>query len=169
MEQARRVDGVRQLNAACHVDGDPHLHVPMEGALNVDSLRQLKRVLAQVHDRRYSMGDWKRCACGHATQDEWFRAHGFASCTSMATAMDFFDLTTDQAHDLFAVPTGVKVTPLLTMAMIDELIEHGSVTPPRRPDAAARRQATIDRLRACADAGAKKVRETVSTLVTVVF
>src|SRR4051794_13766799 len=46
----------------------------MEAALNTEALQQLKRVIAEVPDRRYRIGDWKRCACGHATQDEWFRA-----------------------------------------------------------------------------------------------
>ena len=139
----------------------------MEAALNVEALQQLKRVLAHVPDHRYRMGDWKKCACGHATQDEWFRARGFTSCTSMAAAMEFFGLAADQAHDLFAVPAGVKAIPGLTITMIDQLLEHGQVTPPERPDAAARRQAVIDGLLARADAVAKKARETVSVLIGV--
>jgi hypothetical protein len=141
------------------------LNRPKEAALNVEALRQLKRVLAQVPDHRYRMGDWKKCACGHATRDEWFRERGLASCTSMAAAMDFFRLTPDQAHDLFAVPVGVKVTPRLTIAMIDQLLERGEVTPPPVPDSAARRQAIIDSLLARASASAKKARESASLLV----
>jgi hypothetical protein len=135
--------------------------------LNIEALQQLKRVLAQVPDQRYRIGDWKRCACGHATQDAWFQERGFASCTSMAAAMEFFSLTADQAHDLFAVPAGVKVTPRLTIAMIDQLLDKGEVIPHQRPDAAARRQAIIDGLIARADAAAKKARETASVLVGV--
>src|SRR4051812_28010879 len=91
--------------------------IAMEAVSNIEALQQLKRVVAEVPDHRYRMGDWKKCACGHATQDEWFRAQGFASCTSMAAASEFFGLTPDQAHDLFAVPARVKVTPRLTIAM----------------------------------------------------
>jgi hypothetical protein len=142
---------------------------PMEAALNVEALQQLKRVLAQVPDHRYRMGDWKNCACGHATQDAWFQARGFRSCTSMAAAMEFFSLTPDQAHDLFAVPARVKVTPGLTITMVDQLLEKGEVTPPARPDPAARRQAVIDGLLARADLAARKARETTSVLVGMFF
>jgi hypothetical protein len=135
--------------------------------LNTEALQQLKRVIAQVPDRRYRIGDWKQCACGHATQDEWFRARGFTSCSSMARAMEFFDLTADQAHDLFAVPSGVKVTPRFTIALIDQLLHQGEVTSHPQPDPAARRQAVIDGLLARASAAAKKARETTSVLLGV--
>jgi hypothetical protein len=137
----------------------------MEAALNTEALQQLKRVIAEVPDRRYRIGDWKRCACGHATQDEWFRARGFTSCTSMARAMEFFGLTADQAHDLFAVRSRVEVTPRVTIALIDQLLDHGEVPPHPQPDPAARRQAVIDGLLARASAAARKARETTSVLL----
>jgi len=141
----------------------------MEAAVNVEALQQLKRVLALVPDHRYRMGDWKNCACGHATRDAWFQTHGFRSCTSMAAAIDFFGLTPDQAHDLFAVPARVKVTPALTIKMVDQLLEDGEVTPPAPPDPAARRQAIIDNLLARADVAARKARETASVFVGILF
>ena len=140
---------------------------PMEAALKIEALQHLKRVLAQVPDHHYQLADWKSCACGHATHDEWFQARGFASCTSMAAATEFFGLTPDQAHDLFAVPSGVKVTPRLTIAMIDQLIEQGEVTPPAQAGRRARRQAIIDGLLASVDLAAKKARATASVLIGV--
>jgi len=139
----------------------------MEAALKIEALQHLKRVLAEVPDHRYRLADWKSCACGHATHDAWFQARGFASCTSMAAATEFFGLTPDQAHDLFAVPSGVKVTPRLTIAMIDQLIEQGEVTPPAQADPRARRQAIIDGLLASIDGAAKKARATASVLIGV--
>src|SRR3954464_207111 len=116
----------------------------MEATLNTEALQQLKRVIVQVPDRRYRIGDWKTCACGHATQDQWFRARGFTSCTSMARAMEFFGLTADQAHALFAVPPRVKVTPGFTIGLIDQLLEQGEVKCYPRPPSSGRRPAVMD-------------------------
>lgn len=135
--------------------------------MNIEALNQLKRVLAQVPDHRYRIGDWKACACGHASQDDWFRARGFASCTSMAGAMEFFGLTADQAHDLFAAPVRVKVTPRMTIMAIDQLIANGEPVPAAEPDAQARRQAIINGLLARTDAAAKKARQVAMVLVAV--
>ena len=137
--------------------------------MNTEALYQLKSVLAQVPPYQYRMGDWKKCACGHATQDDWFKTHGFASCTSMAAAIEFFRLTPDQAHDLFAVPAGVNVTPQATIMLIDQLLEQGEMAPLQRPDRAARRQAVIDGLLARANAAARKARNAATVLVGVFF
>jgi hypothetical protein len=83
----------------------------------------------------------------------------------MARAMEFFGLTADQAHDLFAVRSRVEVTPRVTIALIDQLLDHGEVPPHPQPDPAARRQAVIDGLLARASAAARKARETTSVLL----
>src|SRR3954463_3735752 len=139
----------------------------MEAALNTEALQQLERVIAQVPDHRYRIGDWKKCACGHATRDQWFRTRGFVSCSSMARAMEFFGLTAEQAHDLFAVPSRVKATPRFTIALIDQLLDEGKVTCHPQPDPVARRQAVIDGLLVRASSAAKKARETTSVLLGV--
>jgi len=50
--------------------------------VNVQGFEELKRVLASVPQRDFNISDWKHCARGYATQDEWFQGRGFTSCHS---------------------------------------------------------------------------------------
>src|SRR3954452_11258656 len=65
----------------------------MEVTVNVQGFEELKRVLSNVHRWDFNISNWHRCACGHATRDEWFRRQGFTNCNSFDEAAAFFGIT----------------------------------------------------------------------------
>ena len=48
--------------------------------MNVQGFEELKQVLSKVPQREFNISNWKHCACGHATHDQWFQRQGFTSC-----------------------------------------------------------------------------------------
>src|SRR5829696_3792753 len=62
----------------------------MEVPVNVRAFEELKRVLQAVPESEFSLWDWDRCACGHATCDSWFQQQGFTTCSDFAKAAAFF-------------------------------------------------------------------------------
>ena len=48
--------------------------------MNVQGFEELKRVLSNVPQGEFNISNWNHCACGHATQDEWFQGRGFTTC-----------------------------------------------------------------------------------------
>ena len=58
--------------------------------MNVHGFEELKRVLSKVPQWEFNISNWKYCACGHATHDQWFQRQGFTSCHNFDEAAAFF-------------------------------------------------------------------------------
>ena len=86
--------------------------------MNKEAFQQLKRVLTDVPARQFDITNWHDCACGHATQDQWFVARGFSSCNDFGRAASFFQISRREASDLFSEHALEAVTPA---QMIKEL------------------------------------------------
>ena len=90
--------------------------------MNVQAFEELKRVLDTVPESEFSLNDWDRCACGHATRDPWFRRQGFTTCRDFYQAAAFFEIPRWKAEDLFSAPYRLVVTPSAAIKQIG----HGS-------------------------------------------
>jgi hypothetical protein len=135
--------------------------------VNVQGFEELKRVMASVPQRDFNISDWGHCACGYATQDEWFRGRGFTSCHSFGEAAAFFRISYTEARALFSGQTGCLVTP-------NDVIEHINAFLARPPESTeavqhSRRQAVIDGLLVKANEVAHKARRVATALVAIFF
>src|SRR4051812_18283032 len=139
----------------------------MEGTVKVQGFEELKRVLSNVHRWDFNISNWHRCACGHATRDEWFRCQGFTECNSFDEAAAFFGITYTQAKALFAGQPGSLVRPRDVIDHIDAFLANPTLA--AEADQHARRQAILDDLLATANRAAQKVRQIATALVTVFF
>ena len=137
--------------------------------MNVQAFEELKRVLDTVPESEFSLSDWDRCACGHATRDPWFRRQGFTTCRDFYQAAAFFEIPRWKAEDLFSAPYRLVVTPSAVIKQIDAMLaaEHGYDM--NALAAAGRRQAIIDELLAKANKAAQKARRVATALVAVFF
>ena len=79
--------------------------------MNVQGFEELKRVLSKVPQREFNISNWKHCACGHATHDQWFQRQGFTSCHNFNEAAAFFGVSYTEAKALFSGQPGCLVTP----------------------------------------------------------
>ena len=137
--------------------------------MNVQGFEQLKRVLSNVPQGEFNISNWNHCACGYATQDEWFQRRGFTSCHSFGEAAAFFRISYTEARALFSGQTGCLVTP-------NDVIEHINAFLARPPESTvtdavqhSRRQAIIDGLLVKANEAAHKVRRVATALVGALF
>ena len=78
--------------------------------MNVEGFKELKRVLSKVPQREFNISNWKYCACGHATHDQWFQRQGFTSCHNFNEAAAFFGVSYTEAKALFSGQPGCLVT-----------------------------------------------------------
>jgi hypothetical protein len=134
----------------------------LEVTVNVQALRELKRVLANVPRCEFYIGNWHDCACGHATRDAWFRRQGFTHCCSFREAAAFFGITREEAMGLFS-GLGWLVAPKHVIKRIDALLESHEAADQATQH--ARRQAVIDDLLKRATRAAAKAREVTTALV----
>jgi hypothetical protein len=142
----------------------------MEVTVNVQGFEELKRVLSKVPQREFNISNWHRCACGHATRDEWFQRQGFTKCNSFSEAAAFFGISYTDAKGLFAGQPGHLVTPQDVIDHIDAFLASPPLAAgPTEADRHARRQAIIDELRAKANKAAQKVRQVATALAIVFF
>ena len=135
--------------------------------MNVQRFEELKRVLSKVPQREFNISNWKYCACGHATHDQWFQRQGFTSCHNFREAAAFFDVSYTEAKALFSGQPGCLVTP-------KDVIEHINAFLARPLESTeavqhSRRQAIIDSLLAKANKAAHKARRVSTALVGALF
>jgi hypothetical protein len=135
--------------------------------MNIDAFEQLKRVLMGVPAHEFDLMNWHNCACGHATQDPWFVARGFSSCNDFGRAAAFFDISRDDASELFSARTQQAVTPAQMIERIDDFLAQ----PPLADELTARerRQAVIDSLLIKANRAAQATRRIATTLILALF
>ena len=107
--------------------------------MNVQGFKELKQVLSNVPQREFNISNWKYCACGHATHDQWFQRQGFTSCHNFYEAAAFFGVSYTEAKALFSGH------------------QH------------SRRQAIIDSLLAKANQASHKARRVATALVGALF
>jgi hypothetical protein len=142
----------------------------MEITVNVQGFEELKRVLSNLPQREFNISNWHRCACGHATRDEWFQRQGFTKCNSFNEAAAFFGITYIEAKALFAGQPGSLVTPKDVIDHIDAFLASPILAAGATDaDHHARRQAIVDDLLAKANRAAQKVRQVATALVAVFF
>jgi hypothetical protein len=138
--------------------------------MNVQAFQELKRVLAGIPEREFNVGNWKSCACGHATRDEWFQGRGFTSCYDFGSAATFFGITHADAKALFSGQPGCLIKPRDVIVHIDAFLAIKMVeTRPAEVAQHGRRQAIIDGLLASAVEAAQKARRVVTALVAAFF
>ena len=135
--------------------------------MNVQGFEQLKRVLSNVPQGEFNISNWNHCACGYATQDEWFQRRGFTSCHSFGEAAAFFRISYTEARALFSGQTGCLVTP-------NDVIEHINAFLARPPESTeavqhSRLQAILDGLLVKPNKAAKKARRVATALVGALF
>ena len=135
--------------------------------MNVQGFEELKRVLSKVPQREFNISNWKHCACGHATHDQWFQRQGFTSCHNFREAAAFFDVSYTEAKALFSGQPGCLVTP-------KDVIEHINAFLARPPESTeavqhSRRRAIIDGLLAKANEVAHKARRVATAVVGALF
>jgi hypothetical protein len=138
--------------------------------VNVQAFQELKRVLQTVPEAEFSLLDWNRCACGHATRDSWFREQGFTTCCDFVKAAAFFEIPRYQAEELFSAPYRAAVTPAMVVRDIDRLLP-GTLrkTVVVETERHARRQDVINELLARANRAAQKAKRVTIALVSVFF
>ena len=90
--------------------------------MNVQGFKELKRVLSNVPQREFNISNWKHCACGHATHDQWFQRQGFTSCHNFYEAAAFFGVSYTEAKALFSGQPGCLVTPKDVIEHIDAFL-----------------------------------------------
>jgi hypothetical protein len=136
--------------------------------VNEQAFEELKRVLATVPEGQFDMTTWHDCACGHATQDDWFVSRGFSSCNDFGRAAAFFQISRREATELFSGLSAHHVTPAEMIEKIERLI-----TEPRAEDdecsAHERRQAVIEGLLLKANKATQSAKRVVTGLVAVFF
>ena len=137
--------------------------------MNVQAFQELKRVLRSVPDDKFSLRDWDRCACGHATRDSWFRQQGFTKCRDFDQAAAFFQIPRWKAEYLFSAPHRRVVTPAEFIREIDAMLSAETAREVIPVAVHARRQAIIDDLLAKANKAAQTARRVATALVTVLF
>ena len=132
--------------------------------MNVQRFEELKRVLSKVPQREFNISNWKYCACGHATHDQWFQRQGFTSCHNFNEAAAFFGVSYTEAKALFSGQPGCLVTPKDVIEHIDAFLDRplGRV---EEGNQHSRRQAIIDRLLAKANKAAHKARRVATAVV----
>ena len=142
--------------------------------MNVQRFEELKRVLSKVPQREFNISNWKHCACGHATHDQWFQRQGFTSCHNFREAAAFFDVSYTEAKALFSGQPGCLVTPNDVIKHIDA--KHIDAFLARQLESGvmevnqhSRRQAIIDSLLAKANKAAHKARRVATALVGALF
>ncbi|MCC2653839.1 MAG: hypothetical protein K0Q60_4005 [Microvirga sp.] len=133
--------------------------------MNVQAFEELKRVLRTIPESGFSLSDWDRCACGHATRDSWFQQQGFTKCSDFAKAAAFFEIPRYQAEELFSAPLRAAITPVMVIKDIDRLLAGEPDETPK----ASRRQAVIDDLLARANRAAREARRVATALVAALF
>ncbi len=141
----------------------------MEAAVNVQAFQELKRVLREVPESEFSLSNWDRCACGHATRDKWFQEQGFTTCCDFATAAAFFEIPRYQAEIMFSAPYGTEVTPEMVIRDIDRLLPGERQSTSVGADPHARRQAVINALLASAKRAAEKAKRLTTALISMFF
>lgn len=138
--------------------------------MNVQAFQELKRVLAGIPEQEFNVGNWKSCACGHATRDEWFQTRGFTSCYDFGSAATFFGITHADAKALFSGQPGCLIKPRDVIVHIEAFLAiRKAETRPAEVARHGRRQAIIDGLHASAVQAAQKARRVVTALVGVFF
>jgi len=137
----------------------------MEVPVNVRAFEELKRVLQAVPESEFSLWDWDRCACGHATCDSWFQQQGFTTCSDFAKAAAFFAIPRYQAEELFSAPYRAAVTPAMVIRDIDRLLATEVQNTRSYAEQHARRQAILDGLLVKANEAAHKARRIATALV----
>ena len=135
--------------------------------MNIEVFQQLKRVLADVPARDFDLTNWHNCACGHATQDAWFVARGFSSCSDFGRAAAFFQISRREASQLFSDHAQQPVTPAEMTQRIDGFLAQPP--PAVALTAHERRQAIIDGLLIKANKAAQKARGVAMMLVSALF
>jgi len=140
-----------------------------EVTVNVQAFEELKRVLRTVPESEFSIGDWDRCACGHATRDSWFRQRGFTECRDFFQAAAFFQVPRWKAEELFSAPYRTIVTPSALIQQIDSMLPAEAVHPSDAPAQTARRQSVIDDLLVKANKAAQKASRVATALIAVFF
>ena len=132
--------------------------------MNVQGFKELKQVLSNVPQREFNISNWKYCACGHATHDQWFQRQGFTSCHNFYEAAAFFGVSYTEAKALFSGKPGCLVTPKDIIEQIDAFLAR-----PLESNQHSRRQAIIDSLLAKANHAAHKARRVATALVGALF
>jgi hypothetical protein len=133
-----------------------HTRWVQEVTVNVQAFEELKRVLRTVPESEFSIADWDRCACGHATRDSWFRQQGFTDCRDFFRAAAFFQVPRWKAEELFSAPYRTIVTPSALIQQIDSMLPAEAVHPSAAPAQTARRQSVIDDLLVKANKAARR-------------
>jgi hypothetical protein len=140
-----------------------------EVTVNVQAFEELKRVLRTIPESEFSISDWDRCACGHATRDSWFRQQGFTDCRDFFQAAAFFQVPRWKAKELFSAPYRTIVTPRALIQQIDSMLPAEAVQPSATSAQTSRRQAIIDHLLAKANKAAQEARRVATALIAVFF
>jgi hypothetical protein len=135
--------------------------------MNIEAFEQLKRVLADVPAREFDLTNWHNCACGHATQDQWFVARGFNSCNDFGRAAAFFQISRREAGELFSDHSQRAVTPAAMIKRIDDFLAGPPSTV--EPTAHERRQVIIDGLLIKANKAAQTAKRVAMMLVSALF
>jgi hypothetical protein len=141
----------------------------LEVTVNVQALEELKRVLAAVPDSQFDMTRWHSCACGHATQDDWFVSRGFTSCNDFRWAATFFQITRRDAELLFSGRKGRNLSPAAVSELVDEFLKMGMAGKNDEEAQWVRRQAILDGLLAKANNAARSARRIATSLIAVFF
>jgi hypothetical protein len=141
----------------------------VEATVNVQGFEELKRVLSKVPQRDFNISNWKHCACGHATHDEWFQRQGFTSCHNFGDAAAFFRISYTEARALFSGQTGCLVTPIDVIEHIDAFVARSPESGVTQNNQHSRRQVIIDSLLARANKAAQKARRVATALVGALF
>jgi hypothetical protein len=137
--------------------------------VNVQRFEELKRVLSKVPQREFNISNWKHCACGHATHDQWFQRQGFTSCHNFREAAAFFDVSYTEAKALFSGQPGCLVTPKDVIEHINAFLARPLESGVMEGNQHSRRQAIIDSLLAKANKAAQKARRIATTLLGALF
>jgi hypothetical protein len=138
--------------------------------VNAQGFEELKRVLSNVPQWEFNISNWDRCACGHATRDEWFQRQGFTKCNNFDEAAAFFGLSYLEAMTLFSGQPGCLVKPKDVIDHIDAFLPDATVeSTVREADQRSRRQAIIDQLLVKANEAAQKARRLATGLVAAFF
>jgi hypothetical protein len=135
--------------------------------MNIEAFQQLKRVLADVPARQFDITNWHDCACGHATQDQWFVARGFSSCNDFGRAAAFFQISRREASELFSGHARQPITPAQMVERIEDFLAQPA--PLEEPTVHERRQAIIDGLLLKANKAAQAARRVAMALMSAFF
>ena len=132
--------------------------------MNTEGFEQLKRVLADVPAHQFDITNWHNCACGHATQDDWFVARGFSSCNDFGRAAAFFKIKRGEAAELFSDHAQQTATPAQMIERIDDFLAQAPQA--EEPSAHARRQVIIHDLLIKANKAAQAAKRVATMLIS---